>query len=275
MFAFDDGFVRFCAVARAVGPAVAGGLLAFTFAAVAAAQSDEYLLPEDKEQPVLVYDRTGGFRMRPTIEIEPVLSVFPDGRVVAGRTSDQVGRAEMKLERDELQQMLKTCLGEHKLMDFTTESIQEAVQATGKQVLIADASSTVFTVNLRDKKSQVSVYALGFVVRSMPEVEELKHLVFIEKHLQKLHTTTVMGGREKLLAALEKANAELKAKYPDAAPMTADDAGLAHVSNEGERVVHFARTNLDDEGELVSNYRVSLTMGTDGKTSAKVSGYKR
>ena len=238
-------------------------------------QSDEYNLPEDPKTPVIVFDRTGGFRMRPTVEIEPVLQIFGDGRVVAGRTSDQTGHAEIKIDRDRIQSLLKQCIAEQKFMEITSEGIREAIEESGQRVMIADAPSTEITINLKDKQNKVSVYALGYIANNMQGIEAVQRVQQVAQVLQLAHAEAVIGGMEKLEETLAFANQELHKKFPNAPELSLANATFAHLDANGKKSLNFSYSKSGDEGQLLSSYGVNLTIEKDGTTQAGIYGKER
>lgn len=236
------------------------------------AQSDEYILPKDKKTPVVVLEYTGGFRMRTDEKPEPMLTIYPDGRVVAGKTSPQIKRVEWKMKGWDLQKLLKLCIKENGFMDSSTEKIKKAIADSGQRVMIADAPSTEITINTEEQKNKVSVYALMFVARDMKGIEGIKELANIERALKKVHSLAIIGGPEEFEKVIEFANKELQKKFPDSITLNADDLGYASARSDGKKTISLSRNKTDDKGRAIWMYNVNIAIDEDGKMEAGIFG---
>jgi ubiquinone/menaquinone biosynthesis C-methylase UbiE len=233
-------------------------------------QSDDIELKDDKDNPVITLQYTGGFRRRPTEEPETMISVFADGRVVAGRTNPRIKRVEMKIDNKVLQQLLQFCIKDNGFMEMTTESIKKEIEASGKRVMIADAPSTEIMIATKDKENKVSVYALTFVMRQMSDIESVQKMGKIDQRLKRLHTLTVVGGTDGMKKMLAVANKALKEKEKDAKPFTAADATFASATSDGAISASFNRQVKDETGKVVKTYMAKIGVKKDGEPEVGV-----
>ncbi len=240
-----------------------------------AAQSDEYVLPDDKSKPVITMEMTGGFRMRPTEKPEPYISIFPDGKVVAGKTNPQQSRKEWNLSRDELQELMKFCIKENSMLEITSASIKKAIDESGKRIMVADAPNTDIMIKTAEKENKVSVYALFFARKQFGDIDSVKKVCAVEKKLKQLHTLTVLGGKEKMKEALKLANAEIKSQDKNSPELTADDVNSAFAQKDGSVRVSIGKQITNEQGMAQASYNVSVVFEKGKKGSAQGRVWKR
>ena len=229
------------------------------------AQSDEYQLPEDKSKPIITMQATGGFRMRPKVKPEPMLSIYPDGKVVAGKTWDGIGRAEWKISQKEIQALLKFCIKENKMHEHTTDGIQKAIKESGKRVMVADAPSTEISINTKDKQNTVSVYALTFAKRQFSGIKAIGNVAAVEQRLKQIHALTVVGGPEKMEKIFKAVNEAMKKKDENAPKLDTSDLGYAQKREDGTVKMSISKQIKTDDGKMKANYIANVSIKKDGK----------
>ncbi len=254
--------------------AISGAIVLFFMTSVCWAQSDEYQMPEDKSKPVITMQSVGGFRMRPKVKPEPMLSIYPDGKVVAGRTWDGIGRAEWKLSYKEIQALLKFCIKENKMLEHTTEGIQKAIKDSGKRVMIADAPSTEIMINTKDKQNTVSVYALQFATRQFSSIKAIGQVAAVEQRLKKIHAMTVVGGPKKMDEIFKAVNAALKEKDKDAPTMDLSNLGYAQKRDNGTVRMSIAKQVKNDTGQMKANYMANVSIPEGKKPEIKANVFR-
>ncbi len=168
-------------------------------------------LPMDPETVVFQLSYTGGYRMAPPkgFERTPRIRVFADGRVVTGRNTPDQEVFEMRLDDRRLHELMEEVVNIHEAFSIDSGAIRNAIEATGRRIMIADAPNTEITIELADRKHTVSAYAVTYCAGSFPEVEELQRLLKIEKISHRLFAMAQLGGQKVLDAIVEFGNAEL------------------------------------------------------------------
>ncbi|MCB9892700.1 MAG: hypothetical protein H6833_13690 [Planctomycetes bacterium] len=181
-----------------------------------------FQLPKDPKAIVLSLDYVGGFTPPRKTE-DPYLRVLADGTMIAPPIFQEGEARTGKLSADELQTLLRFVVEEQKLLAWDAEAVQRDIRK--RQVpMLADASSTVVFLQLKDRKVEASQYALGmYVTESSPFVKEgeaipaLVRLYAVERRLMHWHAIVLGGDPERvkgLLARLNQQRSEGHAEGP-------------------------------------------------------------
>ncbi len=224
----------------------------------------------ERPEPVLEYSLTGGMPRPPIagFEPEPMLRIWDDGRVIVGRTNPEQERCEMQWPAERVQQLIGFIVDDHQFFDADSKKIADEIKATGRPVLLMDGPTTRIVVRCDDREHEVDVYALGYIGQEYPEVAMLQHLWQIEKRLKQIVGICQLGGDEVLEKALADVNRELKAKFPDAAPMTVENFVSASRGRNASITAAFVRDDVDDAGKVTR--RINATWTRSGDNAAEV-----
>ena len=228
-------------------------------------------LPMDPEIAVITYQREGGFRARrPDDEKpEPLLQIFADGRVVAGKTRAGLKRTETEIPRKELKALVKFCLRDQDVAEMTSESLKEKMEATGKRNLLADGLTSVFQFQTENLEKSLRIYALDYSSRTFAEVGELKKLQKVEARLKGYVAVAATGGRKAFDELLEKINTELKKQHPGAPPFSLDNVRYAQAVENGMLMMALGNLAKGKDGKA-TNYSASVKKPGDGQPEIRI-----
>lgn len=232
----------------------------------------DFELPNDNSVPVLTFDYSGGFRMRPPAGFvkKPRLQIFPDGRVLKSPNGPDLPSSEMKLTDEQFQKLLNRFVNELKFYEIRQDDIAEQIRKTGEKILIADATNVDVTMNLGKGRHSVSVYAVPFVHRQFPDIEPLANLSKIEKECQRLVAVCDLGGYEKLAAVIKSVNEKIKAENPKLKEVTEEKLLYVSVREQVTNVSFGDQYEVDGKGVSV---RVDMTIHPDDEDQIKINVY--
>lgn len=249
---------------RLIGPAFSVGLLLvglwLSVPRHAGAQETTYTLPKDPETVILMYDEQNGFGL-PRQNPGAVFTLLRDGTVLMPDVFGQGRSFKGKLDEQEVQDLLRFVIGEHKFFDYDMEQVKAAMKKAESEreiPQIADAPVQVFEVRIADREHRVSHYALGMATE-YPEIESLQQLLTIQKRLRGVMNQTRVGGRKGVERLLVAANRELKSQLPDIKPFTEDEFVGAYTRNDGVTTATFSRMFKDKEGKPNGTFVVAST----------------
>jgi hypothetical protein len=240
---------------------------------VSATAQEEFDLPSDKDTPVLKFDYSGGFRMRPPEGFvkKPQLQIFPDGRVLRSPNGPNLPSSEITITQEELQSFLKSVVTENQFYEIDPEAIQAAIKATGKRIMIADAPNVDVSVVLGQGTHEVSIYAVSHASRQFPEIEALANMAKIEKLCRQMISTADLGGFEKRDAMIAKVNEKLAADHPEIPEMTREHLQYANKTGEGN-VSASLSTQVESDGKRAS-VRANYVRKADGSEEVTINIY--
>ena len=224
-------------------------------------------LPMDPEDPVFEFDSFGGMRMAVPKDFKatPGLRVYGDGKVVAGSSRPSVKVCTQMISEEQLNQFLHYVANKQKFYEMTTEDLNQKMADSGQQIMLADAPTSRFSINLQRGANSVEIYALNFVVRKFIEIEEFRNLFEIEKRCRKMIAVCRLGNELQTQRLLEELNSALKAKHPDLAPFAAADVRYATRYVDGKFEASF-RKIYDADGDRptrVVNVRINRQTDDD------------
>ena len=233
-----------------------------------------YELPKDPKAAVLTLDFTGGVGP-PRQNDEPTLVIRADGTAIVGNPWGQQKRMEVKLEKAQVQALLWFALEKNKFFDLDAAKLKgEVMEAQQKKgglgFAIADAATTTIRIHANGKEHEVQYYALGMAANQWPQVKGLASLHAIEKKLNQVRSEIYAGGPAGVAERLKLANAELKAKHPDAAPLTANDLQTAWQLANGQTTVAFMRQSEADGKITTINAQVAEAEKGPAKVTVNV-----
>jgi hypothetical protein len=197
-------------------------------------------LPRDPKAVVISLDYRGGYTA-PRRNKAPYLSILADGTVSRpdpfGLNKDQ----QSKITQAELQELLRYVVETQRFFQVDPKVLRKKLHAAEGGVSIVDASATVLKVSIRGKSLEVEQYALRFVARTHPQIDELKRLGAIEQRLGNLRAIVGAGGKKKAAEIVALANQHLKKRYPKAKPLTLGDLADAGERRDGTRFARLHR----------------------------------
>lgn len=206
-------------------------LLLSLLACPAVADRPVYELPRDEKAPVLTLDYRGGFGP-PRKDDRPLVSILADGTIVAEHV-----KAGTRLDANELQDLLRFVIADHKLMEFDRQAVEAKIRT---EVVITDQADTIMTIAIKGRRHSVVFNASTWFAQQAPAVKELQSLEAVRKRLHSVWCVAQLGGRAKAKKLLEFANAELKKRHPKAAPLTLLDLDRVYHREDGSRRVQIA-----------------------------------
>ena len=213
-------------------------------------QSTAIQIKMDAQGPIFVYDTTGGYRVKPVTKPEPKLQVFADGKISVGVARGP--NLESRLSEAELVDFLNFVVNKNGIYEIDSQDILKRME--GKvQTQLADATSTVFVIDLEKGKHEVSVYALWNALRNFPDFDELRRLTAIEKRCNSIISRLHLGDDKD--AVLTLVNEQVAAKSKELglkiAPLTIVDMRLASRLANGRFQVSFETSlpGADSEAE--------------------------
>lgn len=236
-----------------------------------AAAQEAFELPTDKETPVLTFDYSGGFRVRPPEGFvkKPQLQIFPDGRVLRSPNGPNLPSSEIMLSEEQMNAFLESVVNDHKFYEIEPEKIRTEIEKSGDPLRIADAPNLDITINLGQGTHEVSVYAVSFAAQQHPDIKSLADLAAIEKTCRRLLSITDLGGFENLETAIATVNAKLKVDYAEAPEMTVENLQYAS-KNQGIVTAAFMTTMEEPEPITI---RVTFKKMPDGTEEAQINAY--
>lgn len=225
---------------------------------------DVVRLPEETDEPVLEFDTVGGFRMANPREFTPTprLSIFADGRIVCGRPDPRFAEVEYQMPKDELMKLLEFVVNEQGFFSITRKKIDTQITESGRRVLIADAPTSLFSVNVARGSHRCEVYAVDFVVTQFADIPELQRIARIQKRLMKLSYRAQLGSENQMTGILKAVNDALKKKSPKAKQLTLDDIQFAAAMQDKSFKVVFHRNDRDEEGNYTESINVEYLRAT-------------
>jgi len=200
------------------------------------ANSPELAFEADQSGALITFDRFGGLRVPPPKDWKPTpfLTVLPDGTIRSGSDRPGVVPREGKLTREQLYQLLDFVVKQNEFYEADTASIKADMENAGDRIMIADALTSKFTVNLKRGSHTVEVYALMFNAEQYSGIPVLQRLLAIEKRLQLEYARVQIGNDAAVQKVLDAVNQELKKKRPDMKPFQRQDIIYAQRKLNGD-----------------------------------------
>jgi hypothetical protein len=183
-------------------------------------------LPQDKNAAVVTLDFRGGYPL-PRGNSRPRFTIFADGRIRVVDASGETSALETKMSVEELQELLRFVIDDHKFFEFdetiAVREVSEEAKKSGFQFSMADGISTVITIRTAEREHKAQFYALYDNVLAYPDARLLANLAAVEERLSHLKNVVEAGGIERVSAALKIANEHLRTAYPAVPAVTEDD----------------------------------------------------
>ena len=223
--------------------------------------SSELAFDDDQVEPLITLERNGGLRVAPPegFEPQPLVAVFADGTIVRGVDRPGLTEVRGKISQRQLFELLDFIVNRNQFYKADTTAIKTSLEQREPRVMIADAMSSRFAVNLKRGSHVVNVYALEFTRSQHPDIEMLDRLLAIEKRLQHHVAIVEIGDEKQVQAILQAMNRELKKKRPAAPPLLARDIIYTR-RVEGGLTVNAAKDIMDSKSnklktKVVGSYR--------------------
>jgi len=198
---------------------------------------------KDQKTPILIYDTSGGERIAPVEKKVPKFQLFADGRVIAGGNPG-TRLINGKLSETELAALLDLVVNENDFFGLVQKDV-EAKMGESKFTFF-DAPNTKFSVDIKDRKNTISIHAMFNVIRTHPNLDEIKRLTNIERELVHISAKIHMG--EDANEVLDFANEGLKKKEQNkeqkTAPLKLEEVAMASRGLNGRFQVRFTRGDL-------------------------------
>ena len=224
--------------------------------------------------PLLIFDTVGGMQFAPPewFKKTPLLKVYADGRVVCGHDRPQLQEVESKISEARLQSLMDFIVNENHFFKIDTEQIKQGIAATGRPVLLTDAETSRFTVQLGDRSHTVELYGIKFTGPKYPEVTDVKCVWQIEKKARQLIGLAHVGDDTTMDAILKRVNRKLAKQDPKRSLMTADNFVTANRMKNGMVSAIFVKHYKDPDTGIV-DLRVAAIYERQGEERPKVKIY--
>jgi len=183
-------------------------------------------LPQDKSAAVVTLDFRGGFGP-PRQDSRPPLTIFADARVRVVDTAGTVSPLETKMSAEELQDLLRFAIDDHKFFDFDEAMATREVLAESKKAefsfAVSDGIETVIRIRTAEQEHEARFYVLSDHARAYPDAKLVRDLQAVEERLSHLLNIVRAGGRDRIAEVLKAANDYLKTAYPAVPAVSEDD----------------------------------------------------
>lgn len=150
--------------------------------------TNSYQLPADEKTVILRYESLGS--LLPKQNMQPLLTVFANGELDISNTWPERPLHPRQLSAVELQQLLYDIIAERHFLTIDSDAIKKEIddlsKRNGRIFAIADAPTTVITLNLPEHNRRIAVYAAESAARQFPEIEGLQDLLAIQNRLKTL-----------------------------------------------------------------------------------------
>jgi len=215
-----------------------------------------YTLPDNSLTPVIVYHSLSG--MIATEQQSPLLTVFPDGQIIAGSPSGLEEEVKASISSQQLQALLEEVIQQYHFFDINTEAILQQItkqqDTSNKFYGLMDSNVVSILITLKEHTKKQQFYGLSETARQFPEVNHLTDLAAIQAKLNKLRHWILVGEERGLTQALALANQQLQQKYPAVPVLTVDDFNMATRHIDGKRTVYFQRQHINNNTGKVDGY---------------------
>ena len=225
-------------------------------------------------KPVFVFDITSGKPVppgpgyRPT----PLLTIYPDGRVVAGGKHHTVKVCEKIISEEELKKFLQFAIEECRFFDWSSASIQNEIAAKGVTPLFADGGKSCITINLDNHQHKIGVYCLGYIARKMQGSPSVGGIDALVKKARYMIARTKIRPEEQG-EALTAVNAALAKKDATAPEFTEEDLTTSEKFENGRIKASFTKQyKLDGKNKKIG---ARFELSPEGQPKASIQTYKQ
>jgi hypothetical protein len=177
------------------------------------------------------------------------------------------------LSESQLNQLLHWVVNEKKFYEIDEQEIKRQLLESGNAMMVADAATSQFKLNLQRGSHQVDVYALMMMAPRNKEVEEMQTLLDVQRRCQLLVAKTTIGDDEEMRVLLEAVNSEFAKSQPNLNKFLANDVTFATRYKDGRYRVSLRKT-FEKSGELPSRrFTARVMQNSPGdKLAVSISG---
>ncbi len=198
-------------------------------------------IAKDPEQVILSWDSSRSDLPRtkegPTLEIQAKGTVAVNDPHGAGKP------VEAQLSADQLQQLLQFVVREQSFFALDSAKLEQDLRAARRKEGISSEGRVVDEVRVRADAKDHEVRGQD-IAANAERTAEAKKLAAIVHRLEQLKAWAYAGGDSGLKHSLAAANEKLRADFPDASPLTADDLQSAVQRTNGSTQVFFHRRGV-------------------------------
>ena len=139
----------------------------------------------------------------------------------------------------------------------TTEELKAQIDSQDDLVQVADAPTSVFKVNIGERKHEIEIYGLTFAARQFPQIdglaalERIRKRCLLEKHL---HVLKAKADIERVLASVNKAVQE---KHPGATKFTIENLSYANMNVRGNVNGAFELSQGEGKSPIICSIEIS------------------
>lgn len=202
-------------------------------------QPPKYQVPDDPQAVVVSLDYRGGFTP-PRLKNDPTMSILADGTVLIPANYQGQKAFEGKLTEAQLQKLLGYLVGTCQLIPWDADAVRKKMARGGPRPIIADAATAHLYLHVNGKEENIASPIVG-ISAGPNEVAELRRLNDARARLEQVRSIVQLGGEENLKGWLQKANKQLLAQHPQAAPLTSDDLQSGAERVDGSYYISFNR----------------------------------
>lgn len=199
-------------------------------------------LPAQQKTPILVFDESGGIRIK--ANEQKAFQLFADGKVIA-RNGRKIMRFQLK--QNQLQQLLKFIIQEQAIYAHSTQQIRKEIAADKSQpkIRLKDAPVSQLWLDLPRGKHEVKVEALFLVARYHAKCKGVQSLQNIKIRIGRLVAEEFLG--DKAEAIVKVVNSQLKEKNFGIKPVTLEELRTASETVKGGTQARFSRPHPNPE----------------------------
>jgi hypothetical protein len=183
-------------------------------------------LPQDKSAAIVTLDYRGGYGL-PRQDSRPPLTIFADARVRVVDTAGKASPLETKMSAEELQDLLRFAIDDHKFFEFDRTIANREVlvesKKSGFEFSTFDGVETVIRMRTAEREHEARFYALYDHIRAYPDAKLLANLAAVEERLLHLLKIVKAGGKDRVAEVLKAVNDYLKTAYPTVPAVIEDD----------------------------------------------------
>mgnify|MGYP000532929102 CR=1 FL=1 len=218
-----------------------------------------FSLPENTQTPVIIYHSLSGNHT--TDQQTPLVTVFSDGRVIAGSPSGLEHNIESSITQQHLQNLLDEIINKTHFFDIDTKVISQKIiqqeNASNKILRLMDSNTDRIKLTLQQNTKTQEFYGLSEAALQFSSIAQLADLAKIKSKLHKLRNWILVGSNSGLTKELSIANQQLFQKHPNITAVTEKDLNMATRQKDGKRIVHFQRRQLNKTTQRIE-YSINI-----------------
>jgi hypothetical protein len=225
----------------------------------------EYALPVEKDAPVIEYNQLGGLTPL-RVSQEPLLTIYADGRVKMPACYKGQQAFEGKIPVSELQEILGFAIEKQKFFDYDEKKFQEKLAKLGQLIPPTDSITTTIRIQADGRDKSVS----HMNASTGSKIEEVRQFAAVKQRVDHLKGVLRWGGNAVVSEYLNRANALLLQKHPEAKPLASENLSDVSVGLNGARSLSWVRRVSNAAGETIAETSASVYIPAGGEAKIQV-----